>query len=191
MASYNFIFKATVSIILVLILFLGIRNSLEHKRPKDYKTPISKKIFGWFVLTLSIALFISTLLTSIPETKYALDMVKQYDPNGFQYHNIIDYYLEPPLAMLSGPQIIFPGLLLVWGYYVLKSGPLYSPKWKRVVKTILYILVTFIISFSIINHIDFAIICMLIVYVIMIIIVAMKSEYINPAMRHITEDIEL
>ena len=102
-----------------------------------------------------------------------------------------DSELERLLAMLSGVRITFPELLMVWGYFTKKNGPLYSSKWIRWVKVFLYILITLIIVINMITITVVAWICAAVVFILRMIIVAIKAEHVDPDKRQIVEDINL
>lgn len=193
-ANIEFITKTIASIVLVEILYLGIKNMLQHEDAENRKTSIAKKIIGWAIIVIAIIFFILSAISNIWRFVYFMDVAKQYSTDALYYMYYkpsIDSEIEYSLSLLSGVQIIFPGLMLVWGYYIKKSGPLYSPKWKRWVKVVLYILVTLIILVNIATPSIAAWISVVIVYILMMIIVAMKTEYVDPSKQQIIEDINL
>lgn len=185
-------YKFLCSIVLIEILFLGIKNSLNHKRPKANKVSIVKKTIGWIVILLTLVGIYLSVNSLVLDYNAANDYANQFENHGSYYYDMaFDSYMEPILQQITGVQIIIPGLLLAWGYYLLKCGPLYSPKWKRWVKFSLYILITLIIAGNIITTSEVAWICMVIVFILMMIVVSMKTEYVDPSVQQIIEDIDL
>ena len=106
--------------IISFFLFLFVVTfGVGNNKPKEYKRGVVKTIFAWLLIILAITLFIKDFMNA----------------------------LNTGLFEIMFRNIYFPSLFLLWGIFILNCGPLYSPIWKRIVKTILYILFSFLFAF--------------------------------------------
>ena len=95
-----------------------------HEKPSDYKRGKLKTFGAWLLLILAgLNLFAAFFLAN----------------HELEIYNEFDY------ALAVFTDVIEPGIVLFgWAIYIFKSGPLRSKIWKRVVKSILYSLLSFI-----------------------------------------------
>lgn len=105
------------AIFFLLTMFIG------HEKPLDYKRGKLKTFGAWLLLVLSLAEFVLSVCMAL----------KVQDT----YHEL-EYSFYSFMSMLKASI-----LMLGWAMYIFKSGPLRSKKWKRIVKSILYLLSSF------------------------------------------------
>lgn len=94
-------------------------SSVGNNKPENYKRGIVKSIVAWLLMILAIVCFVKDIITA--------GMVGSYD----KCFSII----------------YFPALIFLWSLYIFNCGPMYSAIWKRVVKTILYIVLSVLFAF--------------------------------------------
>lgn len=161
--------KLISSLVLIEILFLGIKECLNHHYPEGHKPSKAMIIVGW----CCVGIFCLSLLADIT----ALFSGKM------------------PIASIrdfSGIDVILPGVFFSWWYYFTKCGPTYIlPKWKRYLKAFLFILLTLVILNNSFTPAVVSWICVIVVYCLMLILIAMQTDYISPVEQQITEEIDL
>lgn len=107
-----------------LILIL---TSVGYNKPENYKRGILKTLFAWLLMTIAISFLVTNIVDSI-------DLLKSGSMDFFKILNL-------------------PALPFWWSLYIFKCGPMHSAIWKRIVKTILY--VVYSILFSFISYLPF------------------------------------
>lgn len=101
-----------------LILIL---TSVGYNKPENYKRGILKTLFAWLLMTIAISFLVTNIVVSI-------DLLKSGSMDFFRILNL-------------------PALPFWWSLYIFKCGPMHSAIWKRIVKTILYIVYSILFSF--------------------------------------------
>lgn len=94
-------------------------SSVGNNKPENYKRDAVKTIFAWLLMILAIACFVKdiTLAACVGSFETCFSM------------------------------IYFPALIFIWSLYLFNCGPMYSAIWKRIVKTILYIVLSILFAF--------------------------------------------
>ena len=96
-----------------------IMSSVGNNKPENYKRGAVRTIFAWLLMILAIACFVKDIMlaVSVGSFKTCFNM------------------------------IYFPSLIFMWSLYLFNCGPMYSAIWKRIVKTILYIVLSILFAF--------------------------------------------
>jgi len=114
------------------------------------------------------------------------------EQSGEQYNNYaIDNAYSQLFIDFAGRDIIFSGLIFACGFYLIKCGPMYSPIWKRIIKVILYIIATFVLLDNILPNPLTSWYGLIIVFLVMLALVAITTNYVKEPESQITEDVEL
>ena len=186
--SFTVTAQCALSVSLIFVLVLGMKYSLMHDKPECTKKSLTiKHSIGWILVILSIIGAIISILNFIGNYNMVQSVISSNANQSSFYSNQYDWlYLD-----FAGRDIIFTGLLFAWGYYLVKCGPLYSPIWKRTLKTLIYIVVTYILLDNTLYNPNIGWIGLLIVFVLMIIIVAISKDYIEQPVSEIIEDVEI
>ena len=180
--DYEFEFKCALSCCLIAVYIMGIRGCLNHQKPIDNKINTKiKKIIGWVLVILSIIGIVLSIISLIGNFQMA-----QSNGNYMSNEGYNSLFLG-----FAGRDIIFSGLIFVWGYYLIKCGPMYSPIWKRILKVVLYSVATLVLlgyasTISFTGWYE-----LLIVFLVMLILVALTTDYLKEPEIQITEDVEL
>ncbi|MCI6209465.1 MAG: hypothetical protein MR649_09215 [Prevotella sp.] len=119
---------------------------LGHEKPLDYKRGKLKTFGAWLLMVLSLA-------DMALDVYIALQVQNTYNELGYT----LELFRRNALSSI---------LMFGWAVYILKSGPLRSKKWKRVVKSILYFLLSFMLIGSSSPNIIIGIVTMLLTVVL-------------------------
>lgn len=96
-----------------------IMSSVGNNKPENYKRGAVRTIFAWLLMILAIACFVKDIMLAVSVGSF-----------------------ETCFNM-----IYFPSLIFMWSLYLFNCGPMYSAIWKRIVKTILYIVLSILFAF--------------------------------------------
>lgn len=188
--DFEFEFKCILSCALVAVYFMGIRGSLNHIKPiEDKKKTKTKRIIGWILVVLSIIGIVISILSLIGNFHMVQNIITQNGEQGDNYLTNTGY--NGMFLDFAGRDIVFSGLIFAWGYYLIKCGPLYSPIWKRILKVVLYSVATCVLLGYASTNTFTGWFELLIVFLVMLILVIITTDYVKEPEARITEDVEL
>ena len=174
-------FKCILSCCLIAVFIMGVKGSLNHLKPNDTKKNTRlRKVIGWILVILSIIGITLSIISLIGNSQMELS-----------YGNLSNVAFNTMFLEFAGRDIIFSGLIFAGGYYLIKCGPMYSPIWKRILKVILYSVATFVLlgyatTISFTGWYE-----LLIVFIAMLILGALTTDYVKEPESQITEDVVL
>lgn len=182
--------RCVLSSSLTIVFVLGMKYSLRHVTPDfNKKSMMVKRVTGWLLVALSLTGFAFSLMSFMDNYRMVQAALTQY---GYSYQSYrTDGTYDWLLLQFAGGGIIFSGYIFAWGYFLVKSGPIYSPIWKRLLKVVLYIVATLVLFDNVVYRPYSGWLALPIILVLMSIIVAMSHDYVKVPDAHITEDIEL
>ena len=114
--EYNLNLEGRIFQYAIAFFCLAIPHYVEKEPNKDYKVPQWRFYVGWGIIALSIFLFICDVTSQV----------------WIAYGQPFEETLFRAIRMWS--------FVSLWGIYVLASGPINSPTWKRVLKIVFYTL---------------------------------------------------
>lgn len=110
---------------IITALFFLLTMFIGHEQPFNYKRGKLKTFGAWLLVVLSLADM--TLAVCI-----ALKVQSTYNEIDYTF----EFFKRYALSSI---------LMFGWAVYIFKSGPLRLKKWKRIVKSILYFLSSFML----------------------------------------------
>ena len=111
---YNLNIERRIFQYAIAFFCLAIPHYVEKEPSADYKAPLWRFFVGWGIIALSIFLFICDVTSQV----------------WIVYGQPFEETLFKAIIMWS--------LVSLWGIYMVASGPVDSPVWKKVLKTVFY-----------------------------------------------------
>lgn len=188
--SFDVRIRGVLSISIISMFVMGIRCCLNFEKPiANKKAATIRKVIGWVLVVLSLTAILLSIISLVGNYQMLQSIVEQ---SGEQYNNYaIDNAYSQLFIDFAGRDIIFSGLIFACGFYLIKCGPMYSPIWKRIIKVILYIIATFVLLDNILPNPLTSWYGLIIVFLVMLALVAITTNYVKEPESQITEDVEL
>jgi heme A synthase len=188
--SIDVTLRCVLSISLISMFVMGIRCSLNYEKPiASRKSAKIRKVIGWILVVLSIIGIVLSIISLIGNYQMLQRLFAEYGEQNNNYA-INNAYTQSFLDF-AGRDIIFSGLIFAWGYYLIKCGQMYSPIWKRIIKVLLYVIATFVILENSIPNPLTSWYGLIIIFLVMLALVAITTNYVKEPESQIIEDVEL